>query len=372
MKVVIVGAGVAGLSIGWRLVQAGASVTILERAQPARGATWASAGMIAPAAESLDAHADEVKFSAASAAMWQAFATEVEATSGRQIHYRRDGSVIVAMNDAELTKLGQRAQKNPAMRMLSSPEAHAEIPLLNKDVVGALQDLNDAQVDNRRLGDALVRAFTRTGGTLSSTEAAVKIECDGDVAIGVRTPFAMHHAEAVLLAAGAWTSEIEMPPQALPPVVPVKGQLLSLVPPELGVLPVPLVWGNGIYLVPRGDRLHVGATSERVGIDTRVTEGARVSLLENARALMPALADWDVEEQWAGLRPGSPDDLPILGETAMKALFVASGQYRKGILFAPAIADAMSSLILNGEVADGIRSFDPKRFANRTGELPLR
>jgi glycine oxidase len=222
----------------------------------------------------------------------------------------------------------------------------------------------DAQVDNRRLGNALARAFIRAGGNIATADKVVKIECDGDVAIGVRTPFGMHHGEAVLLAAGAWTGEIEMPPQALPPVVPVKGELLSLVPPSLDALPMPLVWGNGIYLVPRSDRLHVGATSERIGIDTRVTEGARVSLLEGARGLMRALADWEVEEQWAGLRPGSPDDLPILGETAVKALFVASGQYRNGILFAPVIADAMSRLVLSGEVADDIRGFDPKRFTD--------
>jgi glycine oxidase len=364
MKIVVVGAGIAGLSVGWRLAQAGASVTILERAQPARGATWAAAGMLAPLAEALDTNPDEAKLSATSADAWPSFAAGVQEASGRDIHYRCDGSLVAALNDAELAALQRRADASlGGARMMSASDAKAVAPLLNPDTAGALFNSADAQVDNRRLGNALARAFVRAGGNLSSSEAAVKIECDGDVAIGVRTPFAMHHAEAVLLAAGAWTGEIEMPPQALPPVVPVKGELLSLIPPEPASIPTPLVWGNGVYLVPRGDRLHVGATSERVGIDTRVTEGARVSLLESARGLMPSLADWDVEDQWAGLRPGSPDDLPILGETAVKALFVATGQYRNGILFAPVIADAMSRLILSGEVAEDIRAFDPKRFA---------
>jgi len=236
------------------------------------------------------------------------------------------------------------------------------MPLLNMGIAGGLLDPSDAQVDNRRLGDGLVRAFVRAGGTLAPSEAVVKIECDGDVAVAVRTPFGTHHGDAILLTAGAWSGAIDMPPQALPPVVPVKGQMLSLVPPSRDLLPSPLVWGNWIYLVPLTDRLHVGATTELIGIDTRVTEGARISLLENARGLMPTLGDWEVEEQWAGLRPGSPDDLPILGETAMKALFVATGQYRNGILFAPVIAEVMSRLILSGEIADGLRSFDPKRF----------
>ena len=363
MTIVIVGAGVAGLGIGWRLAQAGADVVILERAQLGRGATWAAAGMIAPGAEALHANPQEARLSAMSAAMWPVFSEEVEEASGRKIHYRRDGSLMVAMDEVELAPLQRRADASAGnARMLSAADAKIIVPLLNSHIAGALQDSGDAQVDNRRLADALARAFVLAGGNLSPSETAVKVECDGDVAIGVRTPFAMHHAEAVLLAAGAWSSEIEMPVHAIPAVVPVKGEMLSLVPPSTAALPAPLVWGNGIYLVPRGDCLHVGATSERVGIDTRVTEGARVLLLENARGLMPALAKWDVKDQWAGLRPGSPDDMPILGETAVKGLFVATGQYRNGILLAPAIAKAMSRLILGVETIDEIRAFGPGRF----------
>jgi glycine/D-amino acid oxidase-like deaminating enzyme len=123
-----------------------------------------------------------------------------------------------------------------------------------------------------------------------------------------------------------------------------------------------VVWGNGVYLVPREGRLLIGATMKETGFDTAITDEAENWLLDRAIALMPSLAKWTLDEHWAGLRPGSPDGLPILGETRVKNLYVATGQFRNGILFAPAVAETVSRLIL-GSAAPEIRSFSPQRFA---------
>ncbi|MBS0274455.1 MAG: glycine oxidase ThiO [Proteobacteria bacterium] len=357
MKTIIVGAGVAGLAIGWKLAQAGVDVLILERAQPARAATWAAAGMIAPTAESAHANADETQFARWSAALWPDFAAQIETQSGRRVGYKRDGALIVAPTDEAAQEL--RARSNKAL--LTASEARAREPLLSASIAGALWDSDEAQVDNRALGVALANAFLRAGGKLSPNEAAVRIETEGSHH-AVRTPFGLYAGDNILIAAGAWSAEIETGTPVLPPARPVKGEMLALTPPANTLLPRQVVWGNGVYLVPRESRLLIGATMRETGFDISVTKQAENWLLDRAIALMPALASWTLDEHWAGLRPGSPDGLPILGETRLKNLFVATGQFRNGILFAPAVAETVSRLIL-GSAAPEIRSFTPQRFA---------
>jgi glycine oxidase len=362
MKVVVIGGGIAGLSIGWRLVQQGAEVTVLERAQPGMGATWSSAGMIAPTAEG--GYADAA-LGRASAALWPAFAAEIEEKSGRKIGFEKPGTLIVANTADERAALSARAKGTA--KILTAQDARAREPMLKPDIAGALFDTDDAMVDNRAVGLALARAFVRAGGVLSSNEAVVRVEMEGDKAIGALTPFSHHHADAFVLAAGAWTSQIAgLPPHVMPPVIPVKGEMIALAPPEGVAVPSHIIWGNGIYIVPRIRRLFVGATSARNGFDTSPTDEAEDWLFSRATEVLSPLDDWEISEHWTGLRPGSPDDLPLLGATAVANLFVASGQYRNGILFAPAIAEAMCSLVLGRSPSFDIRVFDPRRFADHT------
>lgn len=358
MKTIIIGAGVAGLSIGWKLVQAGLDVLILERAQPARAATWAAAGMIAPTAESAHANADETQFARWSAEAWPEFAAQIEAQSSRRIGYKRDGALIVATTDEAAQEL--RARSNQTL--LTADEARAREPLLSGAIAGALWDGDEAQVDNRALGIALANAFVRAGGKISSNEAVVRIETTAS-GFTVHTPFALHHTDKVLVAAGAWSGGIETDEPVLPPVRPVKGEVLALIPRSGKLIPRQVVWGNGVYLVPREGRLLIGATMEEAGFDTALTKRAEDWLTDRAVGLMPSLASWEIDEHWSGLRPGSPDGLPILGETRIKNLFVATGQFRNGILFAPAVAETVSRLIL-GSAAPEIRSFTPQRFTD--------
>ena len=362
MKIVVIGAGVAGLSIGWRLAQAGARVTVLDRAQPGRGATWASAGMIAVTAEAAEADTPLARFARGSAALWPHFALEVEEASGIDVGYRVDGSLLVAHTRDEAVALQARAKESMGLEYLTADAARALESLLAESTVGALFAPDEAQVDNRILGAALARAFQRAGGVLQSNEAVVRIETENGRAVGARSPFAVHPADSFVLAAGAWSSRLEgLPPEAVPPVIPVKGEMIALAAKH-HALPKRMILGNDIYLVPRRERLLVGATVSRQGFDTSTTQGAAQWLFEGAIRLAPALRDWDLVEHWAGLRPGSPDDLPLIGPTRVQNLFVASGQYRNGILLAPAIAERTRDGVLENAWPEDIRAFDPRRF----------
>jgi glycine oxidase len=357
VNVVIVGAGVAGLSIGWRLRQAGVDVTILERAQPAQAATWAAAGMIAVAGEMGASQTPEAEFGQHSASLWPGFACEVEAASGLEIGYRKCGALFVARTSADLA-----AFKNwSSVERLDATAARARESLLAADIAGALWAPDEAQVDSRALGDALAAAFVREGGTLSINEPAVRFDVrDGQVA-ALHTPFRRYEADAFVVAAGAWSGSMGgLPEGTLPTVRPVKGEMIAIQPSTARALPQQVVWGNEVYLVPRGNRLLIGATMAEAGFDTRVTDQAANWLSARAIGLMPSLATWEVVERWAGLRPAAPDGAPVLGRTPIDGLFVASGQFRNGILFAPAVAEAVSQMVL-GRGGD-IAAFDPRRF----------
>jgi len=352
VNVVVVGAGVAGLAIGWRLAQSGSSVTVLDRAQPARGATWAAAGMLAAAAEAGGAATPEALFAHRARDAWPDFAREVEAASGRSICYRQSGALMV----------GQELEAHGELSRLTRDEARAMEPLLAETVAGALWAPNEAQVDNRALGDALAVAFARAGGVLVANEAVLRFEIRHDRAVAVHTAWCRREADAFVLAAGAWSGQIEgLPGHAIPKVTPMKGEMLALAPKDKTALPTHVVWGNGVYLVPRPDRLLIGATLEDAGFDSRPTRAARDWLLARAVSLMPALAGWRIVEHWAGLRPASADGMPILGQSIVDGLFVATGQHRNGILFAPLVAETLLRSVLERPVER--QAFDPRRFA---------
>ncbi|HEY0105473.1 MAG TPA: glycine oxidase ThiO [Rhizomicrobium sp.] len=354
MKVVVIGAGVAGLAIGWRLQQAGADVTILERGRAAMGASWAAAGMIAVAGEANDETSVASQFARESSALWPSFATEVEAASGCAIDYRRNGALLVATDASDPGVPGR-------LEWLPGDEARRRAPMLSPDIAGAWWAPEEAQVDNRALGRALAIAFRRAGGMLSVNEAAVRFVVEWDAVRAVETPFSRHAADAYVVAAGAWTGGLGgLPPGILPPIRPVKGEMIAVAPPDGAALPQQVVRSGHVYAVPRRDRLLIGATTQDIGFDSSVTEAAAQWLSAGAIRLMPDLSRWRVVERWPGLRPGSPDGLPVLGPTGLEPLFVASGQYRNGILFAPSVADSMSRLVLGH--APAIPQFDPRRF----------
>lgn len=354
MRAVIIGAGVAGLGIGWRLLQQGCAVTILERFQPGTGASWAAAGMLAVTAELEDSAEPERALAMRASALWPGFAAELEQASGRSLFLAQDGALLLAPDAAGLEAMAGRATGE--LKLVGPQEVRALAPLLGP-AVGGLWSPREAHVDNRALTEALAIAVLKAGGVILPNEPAVSIDRKAGRAPAVLTPYGRYQAEAVIVAAGAWSGLLNEIP-----ILPMKGEVIALAPPPGVTLPGPVIWGEGVYCVPRHGRLLIGATVEEAGFDTGLTHAARDRLRRAATALMPGLKDWTLADHWAGLRPKSPDGLPLLGPVG-DGLFVASGQYRNGILFTPAIAREMADIVLGR--ANVVPDFDPSRFLGR-------
>jgi glycine oxidase len=368
---------VIGLGIGWRLAAAGCRVDIHERDTAGRGASWAAAGMLAAGIETEPGELALHALNRASQLLWPDFAGAVEAASGLPVGYRAEGTLRVALNRDDAARLRAiyefQRQSGIALEWLSGAEARRREPHLAPGVTAALFSAADHQVDNRLLVPALMAAFRRAGGDLYEGAAVDRIEIAGGRVTGVRVGEDVVPADIVVLAAGAWSREIGgLPPAAQPPVRPVKGQMLALHMDPATPLLNHVLWAPRAYLVPRRDgRLIVGASVEERGFDRSLTAGAIMALLEAAWRVLPGVEELPVDEMWAGFRPGSRDDAPILGMCEVDGLVLAAGHHRNGILLTPITADAISRLILTGDRDPAIAAFGLERFGTtaRTKEM---
>ncbi len=362
--VAVVGAGLIGCGVAYELAKRGAEVTVFDRAEPARAASWAGAGMLAPFSEEMP-DAAMLALCRDALGIYPAFVEELRERTGVDARFREDGTLHVALDDARLAELAAHAPtfraNGGAVAMLDRSAALAREPLLARDCAGALFVANEAQVDNRRLGRALVAACEVLGVRFERVEE-VALEADVRRVRGLRTALGFTPAATVVNAAGAWAGALAgVPERARVPVEPVAGEMLALAVPR-GAMHS-LVWLGHRYLVPReGGRLLVGATVESRGFDARVTAAGLHDLLDAALAVAPALAGFSVVETWAGLRPGSHDGRPYIGATALEGYVVASGHYRNGILLTPVTARAIAALICEGS-DDGLAPFAPGRSA---------
>ncbi|HTW85256.1 MAG TPA: glycine oxidase ThiO [Candidatus Sulfotelmatobacter sp.] len=368
--VAVVGAGLIGCSVAYELAKRGLAVTVFDRAEPARAASWAGAGMLAPFSEEMP-DAAMLAFCRAALDAYPVFVDELRERSGVDARFRREGTLHVALDEPALAALTARAARYRAnggeVALLDRAGAHAREPLLARDLAGALFVANEAQVDNRRLGRALVAACRALGVRFEWVEG-LALEADARRVRGLRTAHGFAAAPTVVNAAGAWAGELAgVPPPARVPVRPVAGEMLALAVPPTALRA--LVWLGHRYLVPREDgRLLVGATVEERGFDARVTAAGIRDLLDAALAVAPALGAFALVETWAGLRPGSHDGRPYLGRTALDGYLVASGHYRNGILLAPATGRALAALIVDGD-EDRLAPFAPTRIV---GEVAAR
>jgi glycine oxidase len=346
--VVIVGAGLIGLALAFELARRGATVRVFDRAQPARGASWAGAGMLAPSSEAI-AEGPLQTLCALSLRMYPAFVRAVHEASSVDAHLQLDGIVHAAFDDVHFAALRERSAalktKDGGAETLDRMQVLALVPALSAAVVGGLVIRGEGQVDNRRLGRALIAGCERRGVRVYSDVAAMQVECDERRALGVRTDRGFVAANVVVNAAGARADAVEGVPEfARPRMRPVKGQMLALAIPSGFMRRV--TWVPGAYFVPRGDgRLLVGATSEADTIDERVTAQGVHDLLHATLGAAPALRDFAVSETWAGIRPGTVDGKPYLGPTPLGRYFLATGHYRNGILLAPATAVLLADAI---------------------------
>jgi len=379
MRLIVIGGGVIGLSVAWRSAQHGLEVTVIDPA-PGSGASSTAAGMLAPVTELHFEGRELLTLDLESAARYPDFAAELTEATGIDIGFRRCGTVQAAWDAADLAALRQLHAFQVSLgldaHMLTSRELREAEPALAAGLPGGLWAGGDHQVDNRRLHAALLEAVRRAGVTLVP-HAATELIGDDERVTGVVTDDGTRfEADVTVLAAGTWSRRIGgLPDELLPPVRPVKGQTLRL-RAAAGLLRHVVrgaVKGHPVYVVPRDDgTLVVGASSEEAGFDLRPRAGAVYELLRDAATLVPELTEAEFVEVSTSLRPGSPDNAPLIGPGGRGGLIVATGHYRNGILLTPVTADEVTRLIVDGTPGDLIRPFDPLRFARgRTARSPL-
>jgi glycine oxidase len=368
-RIAIIGAGVIGLSIAWRLAQRGARVTLFERDAAGRGASHAAAGMLAACAEVEPGEERLFALNRQSQALWPEFAAELERASGMAVDLRREGTLVIALNADDRARLQHHLEFQRQLGLspdwLNAAEVKRREPHLI-GLVGALFSPQDHQVDNRKVAAALRIAAERAGAVIHERAPVERIVIEHGRVAGVRVADNLHRADTVVLAAGAWSRAIEgLPAEARPPVRPVKGQMLSLRMDPRAPLLRHVVWAPDVYLVPRHDgRLLVGATVEEKGFDPHLTAGGHLTLLNAAWRALPGIEDLPLEESWVGFRPGSRDDAPILGRGALDGLVYATGHHRNGILLTPITAQTIAALILDAHSDPVIAPFGLDRFAH--------
>ena len=372
-RVIIVGGGVIGLGIGWQLAKAGCIVSIYERDRAGRAASWAAAGMLAPHAEVHFEERNLLKLGVQSCRMYPEWVAELETDSQMSVGYRAEGTLIVGVDRDDARELEHLYESQHLLDLkvewLTGAEAREMEPLLSPKITAAIWSKDDHQVDNRAMVNALIVAYRNAGGMLHENTPVDKIEIVDGKAKGIWIKDNLEEADVIVLAAGCWSSDIDGLPKAVrPPVRPVKGQMLALQMEE-GIVLQKVIraprakYPTDVYLVPKDDgRLVIGATSEEMEFDTRLTAGGLFELLRGTWEAVPGIYDLPVLETWAGLRPGSRDNAPILGETGVENLIVATGHYRNGILLTPLTAREIASLILTGKTSEAIMPFQLSRF----------
>ncbi|WP_405538153.1 glycine oxidase ThiO [Streptomyces sp. NBC_00075] len=370
--VVVVGGGIIGLVTAWRAAQRGLTTTVVDPA-PGGGAAQVAAGMLAAVTELHHGEQTLLGLNLESARRYPDFVAELTELTGRDLGYRRCGTLAVALDAddrAELRELHALQRRSGLeSEWLSGRECRRLEPMLAPGVRGGLRVDGDHQIDPRRLAGALVDACGRAGVVLRRTwaerldvrrgRAVSVLDSDGDELA----------AGSIVLAGGSLSGRLAGVPEAvLPPVRPVKGQVVRMTVPEryapfLNRTVRAVVRGSQLYLVPRENgELVVGATSEELGWDTTVTAGGVYELLRDAHELVPGITELPLTETRAGLRPGSPDNAPLLGPTALEGLLLATGHYRNGVLLTPVTGDALAHALVTGELPDEARAFTPRRF----------
>ena len=376
--VVVVGGGVIGRVTAWRAAQRDLAVTLVEpdpvsAPMDARSSTAVAAGMLTPATEATFGEEELMDLGLRSARMYDAFVGELEAAADMTVGHHRTGTLLIAFDRDDLAILADlhslRQRLGVATERLTGRECRRLEPLLAPTVRGGVLAPDDHSVDPRRLLSALARAGERAG-VREVTGSVTEILAPGPegARLGVRlTDGSVLPAHQVVLAAGCWGDRITLPEPVLPTVRPVKGQLLRArvrpgEPPLLGRTVRGLVRGFPVYLVPRADgEVIIGATQEELGHDTALTAGGLWQVLRDARELVPGVGELEIIETCVGLRPGSPDNEPLLGPTRVPGLHLATGHFRHGVLLAPVTGEVMADVLTTGTLSEYARRFAADR-----------
>ena len=364
--VAVIGGGIIGGSIAFELAGHKLRVALFDRQQPGREASWAAAGMLSPAPDS-PAAIPLVPLGRASLDLYPAFVASVEDASGQKAGFRHEGALeLLFAGDAE-RELSTLIALHHGLGLPAEPlrleEAQEIEPDLARDARGAALIANEACVDNRALTAAVLAAASARGVALRAPAAVTallreKNRCTGVVAAGEKIS-----AGHVVLSAGCYSGSIEGL-SACAPTHPTRGQMVALLSPQARIRRV-LRSEHG-YLVPRDDarpqKLVAGSTLENAGFEKKTTASGIQQILSAALELVPRLADAEIVETWSGLRPDTPDHLPILGPAELQGLVIATGHFRNGILLAPITAKLIREWITEGSTSLSIEPFSPLRF----------
>jgi glycine oxidase len=366
---VFVGGGVIGLACAWRAARRGAKGAVVERAEPPAGATRVAAGMLAPVGELTFGEPELLEMTLASARLYPEFVAELEGASGVETGHVQTGALHVALDGDEAAQLRRVHELQRSLGLEAewlTPRRCRELePGLPPSFHGGVFAAGEAAVDPRAVARALVAAVTAAGGEVRTGCEVTDGVFEGDRLVGVRAGDGGEEmwGDAVVLASGAWSGRTEwLPEHARPRVRPVKGQVAELRGREGAAPCTRILASERIYLVPRPDgRLIAGATTEEQGFDTTVLTGGVHELLREAYRLLPDVAEMEFVDVIAGLRPGTPDNLPFVGPGAVDGLVLATGHYRNGILLAPLTADAVAAHLAGEPMPEAIAAADPAR-----------
>jgi glycine oxidase len=382
---IVLGGGVIGLSIAWRARERGMSVTVLERGVTGRGTSHVAAGMLAPVAEVEFGEAGRriLELGLRSAEIWPAFADDLEAAAGMELGLMRRGTLLVARDEDEARELERQIAFRDSLGLraerLRPSEARTLEPALAPTLRLAMRAPDDSSVDPRLVLAALRRACESAGVRVREHARVARIESDSAgggpqarvTGVTIDGDASKDGIEFVaggrlVVAGGTWVEQIGgLPAEARVPVRPVKGQIVRLRDPAgPGLLRGSVRFGHG-YLVPRADgRYILGGTMEERGFDTQPTAGAIHEVLREAHELVPAVSELEIEELSVGLRPGTPDNAPVIGPGALEGLMWATGHYRNGILLAPLTAELVVAALAGDGLANPLlATCSPARFA---------
>lgn len=365
--VLIAGAGIIGSAIAFELAGRGARVVVLDRQPPGREASWAAAGMLSPPPDSPSA-IPLVPLARASLVLYPQFIAAVEEASGQQCGYRAHGAIEALFSgeaDRELSTLVALHHGLGLPTEILRPEEALKLePALSGELRAAALMTYEACVDNRALTAAVVAAAISRGVEFRTHVRVDAVIREAGRCIGVVAGREQIHAQTVVIAAGCFSAAIAGV-ERYAPVKPVRGQMVALRSSQVDLHHV--LRSERGYIVPRGDGLCVaGSTLENVGFEKRVTPAGIEKILAMALEIVPALAEAEIAETWSGLRPDSPDHLPILGPADLEGLLIATGHYRNGILLTPVTAKLIAEWITEKRVSFAWDDFSPQRFSEST------
>jgi glycine oxidase len=371
--VVVIGGGAIGLSIAWRAATRGMRVVLLERGRTGSGTSHYAAGMLAPVAEVTPGEEALLELGLRSAGLYPSFVAELLVAAGvADVGYTTCGTLLVARDADEAEalerELALRRRLGLRVERLRASEARRREPGLAPALRLALDVPDDHAIDPRALLPTLAAAVRAAGGEIRELAAVASLDLTGDHVDGVvLADGARLRAPQVVIAAGVWSGELAgVPDGARVPVRPVKGQIMRLHDPAGPGLVQRVIRMGPSYITPRGDGRYVlGATSEERGFDTTVTAGAAFELLRDGAELVPGISELVIDEFAAGLRPGTPDNLPAIGPAAVPGLFWATGHRRGGILLAPVTAELITAALAGEALPEYASPFSPGRFAAR-------